>query len=174
LRNALVTAQVAFSVFLLAAAGLLLHYLRELSSVPLGAKTDGAVTASMVLGQPKYRTAADRFAFVEQLEQRLRALPGVSAVAVADELPPLAAGIGIMYGSISVDGRPPAPGPGGNVTLRHITPDYFRALAIPLKHGRAYAASDMDSAPGVVILSERLARRLFPGQDAIGHSIKPA
>ena len=175
LRNALVTAQLAIAVFLLAAAGLLVHTLHELSGIALGVRTDGAVTLSAVLGPPKYRTAADRYAFVERLEKDLRRAPGVSSVGVADELPPLTAGIGIMYGSIGVDGRPPAAkGPGGNVNLRHVTPEYFRALGIPLVRGRAFLPADMDSAQGIVILSDRLARRLFGGQDTVGHSIKPA
>jgi putative ABC transport system permease protein len=174
LRNALVTAQLAISVFLVASAGLLIHTLRELNAVRFGVRTEGTVTASAVLGQPKYRTTSDRYAFVQRLESGLRRLPGASAVAVADELPPLTAGIGTMYGSISVDGRPPAPGPGGTVTTRHITPDYFRALGIPLVRGRPFVRADMDAAEGMVILSDRLAGRLFPDGGAVGHSIKPA
>ena len=178
LRNALVTAQLAISVFLAASAGLLLHSLRELSAIHLGVRSDAVATASAVLSPPRYRTAADRYAFVEQLESRLRQLPGVSAAAVADELPPLTAGIGFMYGSISVDGRPSAAGtpsaaPGGRVNERHITPGYFRALGIPLLRGRSFAASEMNSAQGAAILSERLARRLFPNQDPLGHTVKP-
>ena len=85
-----------------------------------------------------------------------------------------AAGVPFMYSSIAVDGRPqPGQGPGGMVNERHITPQYFAALAIQMLHGRAFAASDMDSKQGVAILSERLARRLFSGRDAIGHTVKP-
>jgi putative ABC transport system permease protein len=175
LRNTLVTAQLAISVFLLAGAGLLIHTVRELGSVQFGVRTEKAVAASAVLGPQRYRTAADRYAFVERLEASLRRLPGVSAVAIADELPPLTAGIGVMYRSISVDGRPPSnQGPGGTVDLRHITPEYFRALGIPLLRGRSFVQADMNSAAGVAILSERLERRLFPDEDAVGHSIKPA
>jgi predicted permease len=174
LRNVLVTAQLAMSVFLVASAGLLIHTLRELSDIRFGVRTDGAVTASAVLGQQKYRTVQDRYAFVKRLESGLRRLPGVSAVAVADELPPLTAGIAIMYGSISVDGRPPSgQGPGGTVNLRHITPEYFRALGIEMVRGRPFTAAEMNSATGAVILSERLARRLFRDQDPVGHSIQP-
>ncbi|HXK00976.1 MAG TPA: ABC transporter permease [Verrucomicrobiae bacterium] len=175
LRSTLVTAQVAISVFLVASAGLLIHTLRELSDIRFGVRTEGTVTASAVLGQQKYRTVADRYAFVERLESALRRLPGVSAVAVADELPPLTAGIGIMYGSIGVDGRPPSgQGRGGNVNLRHITPEYFRALGIELVRGRPFVAAEIDSAQGTAILSDRLARRLFPNQEPVGHSVKPA
>jgi hypothetical protein len=72
-----------------------------------------------------------------------------------------------MYGAISVDGKPPSQGPGGNVNLRHVTPDYFRALGIELLRGRPFTA-DVG-----VILSERPSRRLFPDQDPIGHTIQP-
>jgi predicted permease len=169
LRNALVTAQLAISVFLVAAAGLLLHSLQQLNHVRFGVNVGGAAVASVVLGPPKYRTVGDRYVFVQRLEAALRRLPGVSAVAVADELPPLTAGVGIMYGSIGIDGRPPAAaGPGGNVNLRRVTPDYFRALGIPMLRGQVHVA------PDTAVLSERLARRLFGGVDPVGHSIKPA
>ena len=175
LRSVLVTAQLAMSVFLVASAGLLIHTLQELSAVRFGVQSEGAVTASAVLGQQKYRTVAERYAFIERLESRLRGLPGVTAVAIADELPPQAAGIGIMYGSISVDGRPPSVhGQGGTVSLRHITPEYFRALGIRVLRGRPFSSAGMNSADGAVILSDRLARRLFPNEDAVGHYIKPA
>jgi hypothetical protein len=60
-----------------------------------------------------------------------------------------------MYGSISVDGRPPAAqGPGGTVTMRHITPEYFRALGIQLLRGRPFTLADMNSADGSVIGSQ--------------------
>lgn len=175
LRYALVTAQLAMSVFLVNSAGLLIHSLVELGEISFGVRTEGVVTASTVLTYTRYRTPAARFAFVQRLETGLRRLPGVSAVAVADELPPLAADIGIMYGGISVDGRPPSGrGPGGTVSLRHITPEYFRVLGIQLLRGRPFKAGEMNSPDGSVILSDRLARRLFPGQDPLGHSIKPA
>jgi predicted permease len=127
-----------------------------------------------VLGQHHYRYSAERYTFVRRLEDGLRRLPGVSTVAVADQIPPLAAGQPFMYASIAVDGRRlPDQGPGGQVNERHITPQYFAALGIPLLRGRPFAPSDMDSAQGVAILSDRLARRLFPEQDAIGHTVKP-
>ena len=174
LRSCLVTAQLAISVVLVVSAGLLIHTLRELGSIRLGVRSEGAVAASAVLGQHRYRTSAERYAFLERLESGLRRLPGVSAVAVADEVPPLAAGLPFMFGSISVDGQKPSgQGPGGMVTERHITPEYFQALDIRMLRGRAFAAADMDSPQGDVILSERLARRLFPAQDPLGHTVKP-
>jgi predicted permease len=169
LRSALITTQIAFSVFLVAAAGLLTHSLQQLSAVRFGVQTEGTVTASAVLGSPEYRTVADRYAFVQRLETALRGLPGVSGAAVADELPPLTAGAGVMFDSISVDGRPPAAGgPGGNVSLRHVTPDYFRALGIPLLRGRS-----LQNGENAVVVSDRLARRLFGAADPIGHLIQP-
>ncbi|HEX8984003.1 MAG TPA: ABC transporter permease, partial [Bryobacteraceae bacterium] len=175
LRGALVTAQLAMSVFLVACAGMLLHTLRELGSIRLGVQTEGAVTASTVLGRHQYRNGPERSAFVQRLESGLRRLPGVTGVAIADQLPPLAAGFPFMYGSISVDGRPPAGGgPGGMVHERHITPDYFRTLGIQFLRGRHFSQADMNSAAGLAILSDRLARRLFPNQDPLGHTIKPA
>lgn len=175
LRSALATAQIAISVVLAISAGLLIHTLRELGGIRLGISAEGAVTASAVLGPHHFRGAPERYAFIERLESGLRRLPGVSGVALADELPPLAAGTPFMYGSIAVDGRPlPAGEPGGGVTERHINADYFRALGIPMLRGRSFTPADANSAAGTVILSERLASRLFPGQDALGHVMRPA
>jgi predicted permease len=174
LRSCLVTAQLAISVVLVVSAGLLIHTLRELGSIQLGVRTEGAVTASAVLGQHRYRGSPERYAFIQRLEGGLRRLPGVTAVAVADEIPPLAAGLPFMLGSIGVDGqRPNGQGAGGMVNERHITPQYFQALGIQMLRGRPFAPADMDSTQGAAILSERLARRLFPAQDAIGHTVKP-
>jgi predicted permease len=174
LRSCLVTAQLAISVILVVSAGLLIHTLRELGGIQLGVRAEGAVTASAVLGQHHFRTAAERYAFVQRLESGLRRLPGVSAVAVADEVPPLAAGMPFMYSSIAVDGRPQSgQGTGGMVNERHITPQYFTVFGIQMLHGRPFTQSEMDSKQGVAILSERLARRLFSGQDPIGHTVKP-
>ncbi|HVX65851.1 MAG TPA: ABC transporter permease, partial [Bryobacteraceae bacterium] len=175
LRGALVTAQLAISVALVASAGLLLQSLSKLGQIQIGARTRGAVTASVVLSRHHFRTGAQRYAFVEELESRLSRLPGVVSVALADQLPPLPAGAPFMYGSIAVDGRPlPAGNPGGMVNERHVTPDYFRALGIQLLAGRPFSRADMNSAAGVTILSDRLARRLFPGVDPVGHTLRPA
>jgi predicted permease len=175
LRSGLVTAQLAASVALAASAGLLIHSLREMDKIEIGAQTEGAVTASVVLGQQHFRNGADRYAFVARLEGDLRRLPGVSAAAVADELPPLVAGIPFMFSSIAVDGRPPLPAkePGGMVSERHITADYFRALGIRMLAGRPFSTADMNNADGVAIVSDRLARRLFPNRDATGHTLRP-
>ncbi len=171
LRGALVTAQLAISVVLVTCAGLLIHTLWELASVRLGVRTENRVTASAVLGTHRYRNAADRYAFIERLEKGLERLPGVSAAAIADALPPLSTNAGFMYSSIAVDGqRVPGNRPGGVVQQRHVTPAYFRALGIPLLRGRAFTPRE----EGAAILSDRLARRLFPKQDPVGHKIQPA
>jgi predicted permease len=174
LRSCLVTAQLSISVILVVSAGLLIHTLRELSNIRLGVHADDAITVSAVLGQHHFRTGPQRYAFIQRLEPGLRRLPGVSAVAVADEIPPLAAGTPFMYASISVDGQPMrGQNSGGMVNERHVNAQYFQALGVPIWRGRPFTPSDMDSAEGVAILSERLARRLFPAQDPIGHTVKP-
>lgn len=175
LRSILVTAQLAVSVVLVICAGLLMHTLWKLGNVRLGVDTGNVVTASVVLGNHHFRNPADRYAFVERLERGLRRLPGASAVAIADALPPLATNTPFMYSSIAIDGRPlPGRVPGGMVNVRHVTPEYFRALGIRLLRGRTFDASEMNAAGGFAILSERLALRLFAKKDPIGHTVKPA
>lgn len=174
LRSGLVTAQLAISVVLVTSAGLLMHSLLELGKIRIGIETDRVTTASLVLGDHHFRTPPDRYSFVEQLEKQLRRLPGVEGVALADEIPPLAPGTPFMYSSIAVDGRPlPGGEPGGMVNERHITPEYFRTLGIPMLRGRPFAPAEQNSAEGVAILSDRLARRLFPNGDPLGHTVKP-
>jgi predicted permease len=167
----LVTAQLAISMVLVVSAGLLIHTLWQLSNVRLGVRAEKVTAASVVLGAHRYRSDADRYAFVQRLELALRRLPGAGAIAVADSLPPLVAQTGLMYSSIAVDGRRVAGNrPGGVVLHRRVTPGYFRALGIPLLRGRGFT----DSNPHGAVLSDRLARRLFPDGDPVGHAIQPA
>ena len=174
-RGALVTVQLAISVVLSASTGLLVHSLWELGRVDMGVDPRGVTTASMFLGPHRFRTAPERYAFVERLESGLRRLPGVKSVAIADQLPPLGAGSPFMYGSIAVDGvRVGSKEPGGGVIAHRINPGYFQALGIRLLRGRSFSAADMNAPVGVTVLSERLARRLFPGRDPAGHTIQPA
>jgi putative ABC transport system permease protein len=172
-RQILVTAQICVSLILLTGAGLLLRSLWTLQNQPLGMRADDVLTAGMTLGQRTYADPARRLRFFEELETRLRQLPGVSEAALTDSLPPDRT-FGMMYAGIDVQGRPRAADPtGGMVAVRSVTPSYFAALRIPILRGRGFDEPDRDPAQNVTIISDALARRMFPGDDPVGKQIRP-
>ena len=171
-RQALVAMQVAVCLVLLAGAGLLLRSLWNLESQPLGISADRVVTASISLGQ-LYPEAARQVAFFEELERRLKRLPGVQELALSDSLPPGGWEHSRVYASIEVEGRPRfAEGTGGMVTWRSVTPGYFSALDIPIIRGRGFTEEDRKPNEHVLVLSDALARRLFPGEDPLGQHLR--
>jgi predicted permease len=172
LRSLLVTLEIAFSMVLLTAAGLLLRSLWNLESVPLGIETDHVVTARFVLGRQRYGGAQQQLAFFNELERRAAAAPGVEAAAITDSLPPSGGMRGRPFSTIEIDGKPRLPeGTGGMVAWRYVTPEYFDVLGIPIVRGRRFTERDQDDSAFTVILSESLARRMFPHEDAIGQRI---
>jgi predicted permease len=172
LRGGLVTAQVALSLMLLTGAGLLLRSLWNLESVPLGIERDSVTTARFVLGRQRYGSPEGQLAFFRELERRLNAGPGLTAVAISDSLPPSGGTRGRPLAAIEVEGKPArAEGTGGMVSWRYVTPGYFRALGIPLRRGRGFGDEDRGVAVNSVVVSETLARQLFPGEEAVGRRI---
>ena len=174
-RQGLVGMQICVSMVLLTSAGLLLRSLWNLQNQPLGMRTDSVLTAEVTLGRKSYTEPARRLAFFEELEERLRGIPGVREVALSDSLPPEGNGMGTMlYALIDVYGRPRlAEGTGGSVASRTVTPRYFAALGIPILRGRGFQDEDRDPNRNVVILSDTLARRMFPGEDPLLKQIQP-
>jgi predicted permease len=174
-RQCLVAAQISVSLILLTGAGLLLGSLWKLQNQPLGMRTDSLLTAEITLPRNSYPDAARRTAFFEDFEARLHRIPGVSELALTDSLPPTGSLQGSMlYGAIDVQGRPRAADPtGGMVMWRAVTPRYFATLGIPVLRGRGLREQDRDPDQNVVVLSDALVRRMFPGQDPLGQQIRP-
>ena len=173
LRRALVAVQIALSLVLLASAGLFLRSLWNLQNVSLGMDTDNVITASYVLGRERYPQPAQQAAFAEELEARLRGLPGVTVVALSDSIPPAERTRETIYSTLQVEGRPHfESGTGGMVTWRTVSPGYFAALAIPIVKGRPFRPEDQNPDQNGVILSDSLARRLFSGEDPVGKRIR--
>jgi putative ABC transport system permease protein len=172
LRAALVTLEIAFSMALLTGAGLLLHSLWKLESVPLGLEPSHVVTARFVLGRQRYGSPERQLAFFNELERRLAAAPGVETAAISDTLPPSGGMRGRPLSTIDIDGKPRIPeGTGGMVSWRYVTPGYFAALGVPIVRGRSFTENDRDPSSFAAILSESLARRMFPHEDPIGRRI---
>jgi len=171
IRDALVTFQIAGSLIMLTAAGLMLRTLWQVESVPLGLDTEHVVTAQFTLGR-SYEDARLRV-LSETLERRLRNQPGMNEVAFADTIPPGGPSRSMPFFAIRIPGRPPSErGVGGMVPWRAVSSDYFRTFQIRLLKGRPFDASDM-STRGIpaIVLSQSLARKLFPAEDALGQRV---
>jgi len=173
-RQFLLVGQVATTVILLAGALLFLRTLRNLQTQPLGMNTQNVVTAEITLGQQKYPQADQRLAFYEQLESRLKQLPGIAVVALSDSLPPGEPARTMPFIALHAEGQPPLSpeqGIGGVVGWRSVTPEYFSALGIPILRGRPFLEADRTSQPNAIIINQALAQRFFPGQDPVGKPV---
>ena len=167
-RHSLVAAQICASLVLLTGASLLLRSLWNLQNQPLGMRTGSVLTATVTLGQKSYAEPAGQLAFFEELERRLRRIPGVTQLGLSDSAPLSGTARSTIYSVIDVAGRPrTAEGTGGMVTWRAVTPGYFAALGIPILRGRGFQEKDRDPHRNGVILSDSLARRMFPGEDPL-------
>jgi predicted permease len=172
LRETLVAAQIAVSLALLTGAGMLLRSLWNIQSVPLGMETEHVVTAEFVLGKQRYSQDVRQLQFYDDLETRLRQIPGAASFAITDSLPP-GGGRGRPLAALQVEGQPPfQEGTGGMVIWRYVTPGYFETLGIPIVRGRGFREEDRAPAEHAMILSESLARKLFPNGDAVGKRVK--
>lgn len=175
LRQMLLMGQVWISVVLLASALLFLRSLLKLQSEPLGINTSNVVTAEFTLGQQKYSTAAQRLAFFEGVEEKVKELPGISSVALSDSLPPATPVRTMPFFALHGEGEPdlaPEQGIGGVIGWRSVTPAYFSLLKLPIERGRAFNESDRLPASHAIILNRALAQRLFPGSDAVGRIVR--
>ncbi len=170
-RAALVVAEVALSVVLLAAAGLLLRSFQELQRTDLGFTTKRVVVAYTQYVASDDAARRNRTLFYAELLERLRTVPGVSAAAGVAFLP-----MGREHRSASdffVEGRPEGlPGARPRAELHAVTPEYFRTLEIPIRVGRDFDRTDTVDRPVVVVVNETLARATFPGESPLGRRLR--
>jgi putative ABC transport system permease protein len=168
-RRALVVSEVALAVVMLTGSGLMLRSLWTLQSEDMGFDAPGALTARISL-PPQAYTAEKKVQFFSELEAKLRAVPGVTRVASMGWAPVISGGGGW---SIMVDGRilkniseSPTSQP------QQATADFFGAMGIAIVSGRGFEERDREGAPYVTVVNEAMAKALWPGQDAVGHTIK--
>ncbi len=176
LSHALVSFQIAGSLVLLTASGLLLHALWNLESVRLGMDVEQVYAAQITLGRSTYAAEpAKRTLFFETLEQRLAQLPGIASLAVSDSLPPSGGVRSRPYFIMQAKGKAQTEtGTGGMVAWRAVTPQYFSALRIPILRGRPFTEADRSSGEDLVILNALLAQRLFGRVDVTGRRVRLA
>ena len=167
-RDLLVVSEVALSLVLLVAAGLLIRSFVKLLEVDPGFRPDHVLTVSIPLPVSRYPEAAQEAAFFQRLLERVRELPGVGAAGAVTDVP--------LFGGSStgfdVEGRPPAaPNERPMTDFRAATPDYFRVMGIDLAAGRDFTTNDKADAPPVAVINETLARRYFGKENPIGKRI---
>ena len=166
LQGVFVVAQLSLSLVLLLAGGLSLRAVQKSRALDLGFDPSGVLTASYDLQLQNY-PAARRAVFRQELRDRLSALPGVTAVALAN-VPPLS---GTMVGTV-VSSTDTAGGPTeSSAYLNGVGPGYFEALRIPLLRGRGLLQSDLSANAPVAVVNETLAQRLWSSVDVVGRHL---
>ncbi|HEX8652691.1 MAG TPA: ABC transporter permease [Pyrinomonadaceae bacterium] len=167
LRNALVVAEVALALVLLASAGLLVKSFVRLQKIDTGFNTENVLTMVVRLPDSKYKEDPQFVAFFRQAMERIRTLPGVRAVGMVNYLP-LYGGLGSATG-FTIEGRPaPPPGEEPSTNVRVTDADYFSAMGIPLLRGRNFTDLETSEARRVILISESLAQQHFPGEEPLG------
>ena len=165
-RAFLVTAEIALSVLLLVAAGLLIRSFIAVQRVNLGFDPAQVFTVRLSLPRPQYPTTASLARFTDALFERLRTSPHVTTVAAANVVP--------MNSYLATSGiRPPGTESSEEAAwpeahYRMVSPDYFSAMSIQILSGRGFDAADRAGALPVVVISEALARRYWPSRQPLG------
>ncbi len=169
LRSALVGSEFALAFLLMIGAGLMVRTFFALRAVDPGFQPHHLLSGVVSIAGSEESRPQKRFAFYEEVVRRVAALPGVESVSAINHVP-LA---GDVWGfPFRIEGRPPSrPGESPNAVYRVILPGYFRTMGISLLRGRDINKSDSVNAPGVLVINDRLARRYWPGEDAIGKRI---
>ena len=169
-RAALVVVEIVLAVVLLASAGLLAQTFISLQKVHAGFDATDVITARIALPNATYPSSQASAAFYKKLLERVSTLPGVQSAAAAWWIP--LSGSEITF-NFNVEEHPVPAGQLPLAQVNIVTPDYFRAMRVPFRHGRAFTDRDDRNAPPVAIVTESFAKEFFPGEDPIGKRIIP-
>jgi putative ABC transport system permease protein len=167
LRSTLVVSEIALALVLLTGAGLMLKSFMRMRAVDPGFRAENILTMTVDLPDASYPTATAIQAFDSSILTKLSNLPGVAAAGAVNFMPlqPV-----LIQGDFNLDGGRKWPR-GYNVAKPAISPDYFRVMGIRFLKGRGFTDQDNSSAPGVVIISQSVARTLWTSEDPIGKRI---
>jgi putative ABC transport system permease protein len=172
LRGAFVVTQLALSLVLLVAAGLLTRTFIGLTRIDPGFQSDQLLAATITVPSYRYQTPEARREAMRQYADKLRGMPGLTGVTVTQGIPPDSGGI--MFGlKFTIEGR-------GTVLedrelvmpYTEVEPDYFRVLQLPIVRGRAFDGNDTASSPKVIVINEYMARQLFGSVDIVGQRLQ--
>jgi len=167
-RQALIVVEVALSVVLLAGAGLLFRSFLRLQSVDAGFVSQQVLTARLTPSGTNFANDADYAKFYNGVIEKVGAIPGVQDAGIINTLP-------LFKGPTAgfrVEGRPvTTPDKWPSVNYRVVSPNYFRAMGVPVLQGRAYTDRDNQNAPLVMMVNQQLAREIFPDENPVGKRI---
>jgi len=167
-RSLMMVSEIALSFMLLVGAGLLIKSFIRLSDVAPGLNTENTLTMRTSLS--KYPAGEPRVQALNQLLERLKALPGARSAGAVLSLP-LGGDTFNVGRSVIREGHPATPEESSNAAYLVATPDYLRTLQIPLVSGRVFSEQDTEQTPKVVIVNETMARQLWPGESPVGKRI---
>jgi putative ABC transport system permease protein len=166
LRSLLVVTEIALSLVLLIGAALLMRTFANLRNEKLGFDPQNVFTLKLSMSDPRYQSTGGTDRFIRKVFERIRELPGVESVAYITSLPTeLCPDL-----PFRIEGRRQE-NAYGNANYKHITPDYFQTMTVPLRQGRQVEERDDETAPGVVIINESFARQFFPNENPIGQHL---
>ena len=169
LHSTLVIGETAVGLVLLVCAGLLIRSFVHLLAIDPGFNPQHVLTFRVGLSDKSY-PEEKRLEFYDQLLARLKTLPGVKDATAAFPLPFSGGNMSIDF---EIEGRPSKPGQNPDGRASVVEPDYFQSLQIPLLYGRTITAGDnRPDAPPVIVINEALAKKYFPGEDALGKRLQ--
>jgi len=168
LRDGLVATQMAVTLVLLVAAGLLTRSLTAAQNVSIGFRTGGLAIVSTEMNMLGYDAVRSK-SFYDRALERVRAIPGVESAALAERLP---FSINYNRNNIFLPDRHGPDDKGLVLDVARVSPEYFATLGIAIVQGRNFAPSDTPSSPAVVLVNEAMARKYWPNQNAIGKRLR--
>ncbi len=168
LRGLLVVSELAFSLILLAGAGLLIRSFARLQNVQPGFAADHVLTMQVVASGPKYKDDKVVAQFFHEIGEHISHLSGVTAQGQVAVLPLTG---GVSWGGINVEGYTPNPGQELQVDMRVASTGYFSAMKIPLLKGRYFDDHDISDGQQVAIIDEQFAQRFWPRDNPIGKHV---
>src|SRR5262245_22268695 len=164
-RRALVVVEIALSLVLLTGAGITIRSFVRLRHVETGFDARNVLAVRMGLNPAKY-VGEKTVVLYDEVQNRLARLPGVQATGITNSLPPIQ---NDANDSFTIEGRPAGAGDEAPIAaVLLVDPGYFKALSIPILHGRAFLDTDRANAPRVAMINETLANRHFPNADPLG------
>jgi putative ABC transport system permease protein len=168
--HVLTVGEIALAAILLVSTGLLLRSFLHLRAVDPGFSTTDVLVGRISLDKNSYREDQQVLDYFSHALAALRSLPGVLSAGAVTALPLSPVGIDFEVG-YHLEGQPAPESRAPQVAYRVVTPDYFRALSIPLLRGRDFSTLDRAGAPGVAIVNERMTHQAWPGQSPLGRRI---
>jgi predicted permease len=166
LRNVLVISEVSLACILLIGAGLMFRSLLNLIRIDPGFQQEHVLTATLSLPREKYKAEGAAANFYDHLVTTLGSMPGVQSVGAGSDVP--WTGYDENLGGFTIEGKQPPPHQYVHARYHMATPDYFRALGIPLLRGRFFTEADKKDAPNVLIINQAMAELYWPHEDVVG------